>query len=333
NAHAFKTPAIERKKPGSIRPEILVTGKELDLNFKVGPESYVSAPDTVISWVPPIEVGDTLTAEIPIKFNGVGEFIVQLLEMDNTKDVIRMMVSVVINEEGELMYMGQYPTPDKYPLKAHHYVFGQEIQARVEGKSVRTGIQRQTWPEPFDIDMTFSPKPEVGKRTIVDLSISPLIPDVKDLQYQIIGATNLQIDSLSSSPGTMPENIDRFEVSFQMIPQKTGRSYISFEIFAHRPDARHSSKPFSRIDYHLVLGSDSSLLYMGEVDPFAVGFETGNPAYEAIDEIANFAGTLYGEKVYRSEPDYEYNRINEQRIIDSIEAGKLIDTLETGDQE
>jgi hypothetical protein len=333
NAHAFKTPSIQKKKPGSIRPGILVTGKELDLNFKAGPESYVSAPDTVLSWVPPIEVGDTLTAEIPIKFNGVGEFIIQLLEMDNTKDMIRMMVSVVIDEEGNLLYLGQYPAPDKYPLKAHHYVFGQKIQARVEGMSVRTGIQRQTWPEPFDIDMTFSPAPKVGKKTMVDLSISSLIPDVTDLQYQIIGATNLQIDSLSPSPGIMPESIDRFEVSFQVIPQKTGRSYIAFEIFGYRPDAKYSEKPFSRIDYHMVFGSDSSLLYMGKVDPFAVGFGTGNPAYEAIDEIADFAERLYGERVYRSEPDYEYDRINEQRIIDSIEARKLIDSLDTGDQE
>jgi hypothetical protein len=263
----------------------------------------------------------------------VGQYTLQLIEMDNSQDIIKMLVSIVLDEEGNLDYLGKFPPPMSYPLGAHHYVFDEKIHTRVEGRATKSRMHQKSWPEPFDIDMTFSPTPKVAERSRVDLTIAPYIPGVTDMQYEIIGATNLIIDSLSPSPGPIPAEIENFGVSFQIMPKSAGRSYISFEIFGYRPEAERSKMPFSRIDYHMIFGSDSSLLYMGEVDPFAVGFESGNPAYEAIDEIMDFSQTGYGEKVYRSQPDYEHERIREQFVRDSIEASRMQDTLETEGEE
>jgi hypothetical protein len=333
NVHAFKSPNIKRDDLRFIRPDILIEGKELDFKLTIGPDRYVSLADTILSWVPPIEVEDSFKATVPFIITGVGQYTMQLLEMDNTQDMIRMMVSIVIDEEGKLVYLGKFPPPHSYPLGAHHYIFGDEIKTHIVGKSSESSLHKKSWPEPYDIEMTFSPVPEIGMRTNVDIKIEPKIPQVTDLQYEIIGATNLFMDSLSPSPGRVASGSKRSAISFQMVPQKPGRSYISFEIFGYRPGAERTQMPFSRIDYHMVFGSDSSLLYMGEIDPFAVGYQAGIPAYGAIDEISEFSGTGYGEKVYRSEPDYEQDRIREQFVRDSIKASQAIDTMETEDQQ
>jgi hypothetical protein len=329
--HALEKSSRDRNLPGvrlkDMGPEKLTSPKELRLNLVVGPSRYTGFKDTVLTWGLPIVAGDSMLFAFPTTFRGVGEFSVVVSEASGSRGMVNLQATIVIGEEGKLVYLGKAPAPFKNPLGAHPYIFGDDIVDNVQGLGVALRHVEMSLPEPFDVNLKIDPNLKVGKTSIADLSIQAMSADVKQLQYEIIAATNLQIDSLSPSPDTNPGIGERFDVSFRITPQKTGRSYLSFEIFGYNPDARYSNVIYSTLKYYLIFGADGTLLYMGGVDPFAVGFTKDNPAYKPIEGIMDFANTGYGEKEYRSEPDFEYDRINNQRILDSLEADKLLDTL------
>jgi hypothetical protein len=327
-AESFYNP---RTRDKAVLSPGLKTNKGLELDLVAGPPRYTNFDDTLLIWKPPISAGDSMILSIPIDFNGVGEFNVIISEASRAKDRVFLRIVIAIGEDGKLVYLGKAPVPYNNPLGTHPYVFGNKIEDQLKGLKTTTRRAGTSASEPFDVKLSIDPNLKVGQTSIANLEIEAMSDTVEQLQYEIIAARNLQIDSLSPSPDINPGIGNRFDVSFLITPQKTGRSYLSFEIFGYKPSARHSRIINSRMKYYLIFGADSTLLYMGSVDPFAVGFDKENPAYKPIESIMDFANTGYGEQKYRSEPDFEYDRINNQRVLDSLEASKLIDTLKQED--
>ena len=152
--------------------------------------------------------------------------------------------------------------------------------------------------------------------------------DIDQIQYEIISATNLKIDTIPASQGDNPGEDQKFAVSFGITPLAEGRSFLSFEVIGHPADVAPGRVVRSKMGYHLIFGKDGNLLYIGEVDPFAVGFEPGNPAYKRIEAIMDFDSMLYGLKAERSLPDYLMKRKQEERIQDSIRRAASRDSLD-----
>lgn len=333
--HALEKPNRIKRIPGvhlkDLGPEELKISKVLNLNLVAGPSRYTGFFDSVVAWNPPINAGDSMVISIPLQFKGVGEYNIVISEVSGIKDAVNLRVSMVIGEDGKLVYLGKAPAPFGNPLGVHPYVFGKVIRDVLAGQTDSSRHVGIALSEPYDIKLTIDSNLQVGKTSIANLSIEPMSDSIEQLQYEIIAAHNLKIDSLSPSPGRNPGIGNKFDVSFQITPTKPGRSYLAFEIFGYDPDARHSDIISSALRYYLVFGTDSALLYMGSIDPFAAEINTDNPAYKKIKGIMDFADTGYGEKVYRSEPDFEYDRINDRRIQDSITSSKLIDTIPAKD--
>ena len=306
------------KKIGQ-RTDVLKPSNAIEWSITAGPKVFITLPDTIIVWNTPIETGDSLVYEIPCLINGVGEFNFILSEIGDTKDQIKTQMVVVLDAEGKTIYTGKYPPPHSNPLKAHVYCFGENIETFLEGKEILWKEYSRGVQEPFDIRMLIEPTLKVGHTSEVKLAIKAMSAKIDDIQYEIVQARKLQIDTIPTSQGENPGNDIPFEASFNITPLAPGRAYLSFEVFGLYEDIRHGDLVRSKISYNLIFGNDSTLLYMGEVEPFEAGFEAGNPAYQRIDGIIEFKDAKIGYKTQRSQPDFQYDRKNEERISDSLQ--------------
>lgn len=307
------------------RQDVFRPDTSINLSLTAGPDPYLEMPDTILNWVIPINEGDRLTASIPFFVNGVGEYNLILSELGYLNDFLKFHLAFVIDEEGGLNYIGKYPPPYPNPLKAHPYAFGEKIKTSLVGQKMPKGKGLM---EAFDIKMFIEPTPKVGHKSTMSCSIAAMSADLDQIQYEIVRATNLKIDTIPASQGDNPGEEQRFDVSLGIIPMAVGRSFLSFEVIGHPKGSPPGRAIGSKLGYHLIFDSDSSLLYMGRNDPFAVGFEPGNPAYNRIKTIMDFDSTLYGLKAERSLPDYLMERKQEERIQDSIRRAAERDTLD-----
>jgi hypothetical protein len=326
--------AMSQRQPNVNNPKLKPVGKRQDvfkpdttiiLSMTAGPDPYFEMPDTAIVWMMPINDGDSLTAAFPIFINGVGEYNLILAEKGFLKDFLKFHLTIVIDEEGKLSYLGKIPPPYPNPLEAHPYAFGPKMKTSLAGQKMPKG---KGLLQAFDIEMSIEPMPKVGQKSKVSCSIAAMSTDIEQIQYEIVRATNLKIDTIPASQGDNPGEAQRFDVSFGIIPLAVGRSFLSFEAIGHPVGSVPGKVVKSKMGYHLIFGSDSSLLYIGENDPFSVGFEPGNPAYYRIEAIMDFDSTLYGLKPERSLPDYMMKRKQEERIQDSIRREASRDTID-----
>jgi hypothetical protein len=316
NVYNTKSPKL--KEVGK-RTDILHTDNSIEWIMTAGPESYIHLPDTINAWKPIIKAGDSLVFDILSLFKGVGEFSFILSDIGNSKDQIKLQFVVVLDEDGKAVYIGKYPPPYLNPLEAHVYCFGDNIETALEGKEIFRRNLAIGVLEPFDIVLNIEPTPRVGITSEVHFSISAMSAGIKDIQYEIMHARKLKIDTISASQGDNPGKDERFETSFKMTPVMPGRAFLSFEVFGFYKGGRHGDMTRSKVSYNLIFDSDSSLLYMGKVDPFEAGFKTGNPAYQKINNISEFKDAKIGFKTQRSIPDFQYDRKNEERISDSLQ--------------
>lgn len=229
-----------------------------------------------------------------------------------------MHLVVVLDELGNPVYFGKYPPPYENSLGAHPYVFGDSIAVHHEGLRQEIHAYQSTLANAFDIKMIIDPTPVIGEPSDVRFTIEPMTDEIKALQYEITAGHNIKIESLPESPGDNPGPGNTIQSAFKITPMDTGPTYLGLEIFGLMPDSKISELAGSKIGYNLVFGPDSTLLYMGQTDPFAVGFDMNNPAYEKIRPIAEYIDKQYGKKTYRSKPDFHYQRKNTERIEDSI---------------
>jgi hypothetical protein len=326
--------AMNRQQPTVNNPNLKPIGKRRDIfkpdttiifSLTAGPDPYFEMPDTALIWMMPINEGDSLTATIPYFIGGVGEFNLILSERGLLKDFLKFHLTFVIDEDGGLSWLGKFPPPYPNPLKAHPHAFGAKMETSLAGKKMPRG---KGLLEAFDIEMSIELTPKVGQKSKVSCSIAAMSTDIDQIQYEIIRATNLKIDAIPASQGDNPGEEQKFTVSFGITPLVEGRSFLSFEVIGHPADVAPGRVVRSKMGYHLIFGRDGNLLYIGEVDPFAVGFEPGNPAYSRIEAIMDFDSTLYGLKAERSLPDYLMERKQEARIQDSIRRAASRDSLD-----
>jgi len=321
-------------------PRIKPLGKQIDLlketdtisamelMLSAGPQPYIHLPDTTLHWSTPIKAGDSLLISLPLKITGVGEFNLTLTEQGYARDFIQFPFTIVVDEEELPDYIGKSPAPFANPLKAHPFAFGDKLTDRIMGEKLNYRFGREVASQPFDIKLTIEPNLRVGHTSEVRLEIAPMTSRLTDLQYEIIHATNLSIDTLPPSPGDNPGENANLTLVFAVVPNSVGRSFLSIEIFGYDAQSKVAKLQGTTWQAHLIFAEDSSLLYAGALDPFAVGYIPGNPAYKKIAGISQQIETRYGLKTLRSQPDFEWERLNQARIQDSLRALQRADSLQ-----
>ena len=335
NYRPVKRNGVRLKEIGK-RTDIHRTNKNSIWRVTAGPSPYLQLQDrsdSLIKWPLRILPGDSLEFTIPLTINGVGKLDINVTERTQILDPLIFHIAVIIDESGQLIYLGKNPPPIKTPLLAHPYLFNQNIRDHLVGavsSSPRTG---EVLLEPFDINVLIEPNLQVEQSSRVEFAISAMSPAIDEIQYEIVRAHNIKIDTIPSSQGDNPGIDSVFTTSFNVTPLAAGRSFLSFEVFGRLETMRGFQKAGSKVSYELIFDNGGQLLYLGSVDPFKVGFETGNPIYTPIDNILEFQDSRFGLKVERSEPDFVYERVNEARILDSINAAQRLDSLKLLEQE
>ena len=304
--------------------------------ISTGPSPYLklqNGADSLIKWPLPILMKDSLNISVPIKVNGVGKLDISLTERTCIMNPLVFYISIVIDENGKLQYLGKNPPSLATPLGAHPYLFAKDINDHLVGRIVRSDREPDVLMEPFDIEVQIDPKFKVKDSSQVRLNMTAMSATLEEIQYEIVLAHNLKIDSIPPSQGTNPGPDSSFTAAFTIIPQGPGRSFLSFEVFGRMETPRGFQQIGSKVSYEMVFGNDGELLYLGKIDPFKAGFEAGNPVYAPIDGIMEFKDGGYGLRVERSEPDFVYDRLNEQRIQDSTNNALRMDSINQIEQE
>jgi len=312
------------------------TNKNSNWWITTGPSTYLQLQDKsdrLIKWLLPILPGDSLEFTIPLVINGVGKLDINVTERTQIMDPLIFHIAMIIDESGQLTYLGKNPPPTKTPLKAHPYLFDQNIRDHLIGAVSRSPRNGEVLLEPFDIKVFIEPNLQVEQNSRAEFVMTAMSPEIEEIQYEIVRAHNIKIDTIPPSQGGNPGIDSAFSTSFNVMPLAAGRSFLSFEVFGRLESGRGYQKAGSKVSYELIFDSDGQLLYLGSVDPFRVGFEPGNPTYTPIDKIMEFQAGQYGLKVERSEPDFVYRRVDDARILDSINAAQRLDSLKLLEQE
>jgi hypothetical protein len=269
---------------------------------------------------------------VPFNVNGVGQFDIALTEKNEPRGFLQFRIAGQISEQGDLIYLGKYPPPQEMPLGMHVHAFGDTLSTHLEGEIVSEGSTVENWPEPFSIDMTITPTLSLKNTSKAEITMSTVTDQIVEIQYEIIRASNLKIDSIPPSQGDNPGPNRDFSCSFLITPQKTGKSYLGFKAFGRVRYVRHSQYIGSEIGYHLVFDDSGKLLYMGESDAFAVDFNAGLEGYSQTEKLLEYSETGYATRIERSKPDYQLDRKQEQFIQDSIRRANEADTLQPNDE-
>ncbi|MBD3382938.1 MAG: hypothetical protein GF404_12170 [candidate division Zixibacteria bacterium] len=333
NARAVQTGQIQHKIRNRRlnklpeRPSVSLD-KEVRFSLTAGPNNYFAMPDSLLVWEAPLDSGAVRTIEIPYFVRGVGQFDIALTETTRPVEYLQFRIVGQITEDGTLAFLGKYPPVQINPLGMHIHTYGDSLSLYLAGKKQTERIRGESWLEPFEIDMRIIPVLKVGQTSRVYATMKAVTGEIEEIQYEITRASNLKIDSISISQGDNPGEGEQFTCSFLVTPRKAGRSYLAFRVFGRAEDKRHNPYVGSEIDYHLVFDDDGQLLYMGEKDPFAIGYAGGMEGYTRTDKLVEYSETGYATRVERSKPDFRMERMHNQFIEDSISRARQQDSLD-----